>query len=221
MNIDKGSFLILVVTLGAGGAGGYFASQRHLFGPLPAPPAPPPEPPKESASAASVAPPPPAPPPRPAPTCDDAIGTPAACPPPGYPADEGGCGAFPTKRCNEFKQAMRPRVAESAVACLNALTPAQRCDPIRVGLCAHTALMNACSVGEAVDPEDAAADDVTTRCNSIVRGCEGVKPGPTLLDCRATLAGMSVQGRDKMVGCMKTHCSDKGLLWCEAALDVK
>ena len=116
---------------------------------------------------------------------------------------------------------MRPRVAERAVACLNALPPPQRCDPIRVGLCAHTALMSACSVDDAVDPQDAAADDISTRCSAIVRTCEGVKLGPTMLDCRATLAGMSVQGRDQIAQCMKTHCADKGLLWCEAAMDVK
>lgn len=40
--------------------------------------------------------------------------------------------------------------------------------------------------------------------------------GPVTRDCRATLAGMSAQGRDGMVACMKTHCADKGLVGCEA-----
>jgi hypothetical protein len=218
MQIDPGSFFILVVTLGAGSVGGYYASEKHVFGAPPAPPAPPPPPPapKESASAA------PQPPPRPAPTCDDAAGAPGACPPPSYPAEEGGCGLFPVKRCNDFKQTLRPRVAERAVACLKALSSTQRCDPIRVNLCAHTALMSACTVPDAIDPPpDAGADDLGGQCATIGRECEGVPLGPTTLDCRATLAGMSVVGRERMVACMKTHCDDKGLLWCEAQTDVK
>jgi hypothetical protein len=128
---------------------------------------------------------------------------------------------MPTKRCEDYKQALKPRVAERAVACINALSPAQRCDPNRLNLCGHAALMNACSiVDEPAEPADAAADEVTTRCNAIVRGCEGVPLGPTLRDCRATLAGMSTLGRDRMAACMKTHCNDKGLVFCEAQ-DVK
>ena len=220
MNIDKGSFFILVVTLGAGGAGGYFASERHLFVPPPVPavPPPPPPPPKESAS---VAPPPPAP--KPAPTCDDMVGTPAACPPPIWPSEEGtgGCGTLPTKRCEDYKAAMKPRVAERAVACINGLNAAQKCDPNRLNLCGHTALMSACSIDESPLEADAAPDEVVTHCNAIIHACEGVSLGPTMRDCRATLPGMNVLGRDKMTACMKTHCTDKGLLFCEAQIDLK
>jgi hypothetical protein len=220
VNIDKGSFFILVATLGAGGAGGYFASERHFFVPPPPPPAPPP--PLAAPPPASTAPPPP-PPPKPAPTCDDAVGAPAACPPPIWPSEEGigGCGTLPTKRCEDYKQAMKPRVAEHAVACINALNAAQRCDPNRLNLCGHTALMSACSIDETPAEADAAPDAVSTRCGAIVHGCEGVSSGPTLRDCRVTLAGMNELGRDKMVACMKTHCNDKGLLFCEAQIDVK
>lgn len=231
VQIDKGSFFILAFTLAAGGAGGYFASERHVFGPQPAPPAPPPPAPKESVSAATIAPPPPPPPPKPAPTCDDMVGAPGACPPPVWPAEEGmpGCGTLPTKRCEDFKKAMKPRVAERAVACLNALSTAQRCDPNRIELCGHEALMGACSIddesrisdGAPADGGAAAPDELTTQCAAILRSCEGVTPGATSRDCRATLAGMSVLGRDKMVACMKTHCTDKGLLFCEAQLEPK
>jgi len=218
MHIDAGSFFILVVTLAAGGAGGYFASERHLFTPPPPPPAPPPPAPKESAPPA-----PPPPPPKPAPTCDDMVGSPAQCPPPIWPSEEGigGCGTLPTKRCEDYKQALKPRVAERAVACINALTQAQRCDPNRLNLCGHAALMGACSIDESPLEPDAAPDDVATHCTSVLHECEGVTPGPTMRDCRATLSGMNAVGREKMVSCMKTHCTDKGLLFCEAQIDVK
>lgn len=218
MHIDKGSFFILVTTLAAGGAGGYFASEKHLI--VPAPPPPPPPPPATVSAAPAPPPPPPA---KPAPTCDDAQGSPAQCPPPVWPSEEGigGCGNLPTKRCEDFKQTLRPRVAERAVACINALTPAQRCDPNRLELCGHAAIMSACSIDESPVEADAAPDEVVSHCQTILHGCEGVVPGPTLRDCRATLAGMTSVGRDKMVSCMKTHCTDKGLLFCEGQVDIK
>ena len=216
MNIDKGSFFILVTTLGAGGVAGFVASEKHVFFPA----APPPPPPPTASAAATVPPPattPPPPPPRPAPTCDDLAGAPGACPPPGWPAEEGGCGAMPTKRCEDYKQSFKPRAAERAVACINALNPGQRCDPNRLNLCGHAALMSACSIVEdGPEPADAAPDELATRCVAIVHGCDGVSLGPTMRDCRATLAGMSMLGRDRMASCMKTHCTDKGLLFCEA-----
>ncbi len=220
VQIDKGSFFILAFTLAAGGVGGYYASERHLIHPAPPPP-PPPPPPAPTVSAATIATPPP--PPKPAPTCDDMVGAPGACPPPVWPAEEGmgGCGTLPTKRCEDFKQAMKPRVAERAVACINALNQAQRCDPNRLELCGHTALMSACSIDESPPEADAAPDEIATHCTAILHGCEGVSPGPTLRDCRATLSGMSILGRDRMVACMKTHCTDKGLLFCEAQLEQK
>ncbi len=223
MHIDKGSFFILVATLAAGGAGGYFASERHVFapppGPPPVPPPPtPPPPPKESAPPA----PPPAPP-RPAPTCDDMVGSPAACPPPVWPSEEGigGCGTLPTKRCEDYKHALKARVAERAVACINALNQAQRCDPNRLNLCGHAALMSACSIDETPPEPDAAPDDLLTHCTTVLHECDGVVSGPTLRDCRTTLSGMNSVGRDKMVTCMKAHCTDKGLLFCEAQIDIK
>lgn len=213
MRIDAGSFFALVGTLAAGGVAGYAVAEKHVFDTPPPPPDPAP------ALAASVA-----PPARPtAPPCEDAVGSPGACPPPGYSADEGGCGALPTKRCGDFKQAMKPRVAERAVACLNALTPAERCDPIRLNLCGHLALMSACQ-----EPEDsnrdlgeASADAVTVLCQTALHECAAAALGPTLRDCRTTLAGMSELGRSKMVACLSTHCTDKSLLYCEAVVDVK
>jgi hypothetical protein len=214
MQIDPKSFFILVVTLGAGGAAGFEASEKHVFFP---PPPPPPTPPAPVVTIAPPASTPPPPPPKPVATCDDMVGAAAACPPPGWPAEEGGCGALPTKRCEDYKSSLKPRVAERAVACINALNPNQRCDRDRLNLCGHAALMSACSIlPEAPDSTDAAPDELTTRCTAIVQACGGISLSATLRDCRDTLAGMSAAGRDRMATCMKTHCTDKGLLFCEA-----
>ena len=227
MHIDAGSFFILVGTLAAGGAGGYVVAQKHVFdGPQAAPPQPTPAPAPVPLPSATIA-----TPPKPAaPVCDDAVGLPGTCPPPGYSAEEGGCGGLPTKRCNDFKQAMKAKVAERAVACLNALSPAERCNPIRLNLCGHLSLMSACQETEDADKDavdaaagavDAAAGGVTAVCQTVLQECAAASLGPTLRDCRATLSGMSALGRSKMVSCMKTHCTDKGLLYCEAMVDVK
>jgi hypothetical protein len=218
MRIDPSTFFILVGTLAAGGAGGFYASQKHLIGPPPPPPpAPPPAVTVYVPTAVSSA-----PAPRPSPSCDDAVGMPGACPAPGYSADETGCGALPTKRCNDFKQTMKPKVADHAVACLNALTPDERCDKMRLNLCGHLALTNACMA-----PEDETADasaegaSLAAACQAIHEECSGAALGPPMADCRATLSGMSEAGRKDMIACMKKHCSDKGLVGCEAVVDVK
>jgi hypothetical protein len=219
MRIETGSFFLLVATLAAGGGAGYFASQKHVFD---RPPTPPPSPdpiPVASTAAPAVV----APLPKPAaPACEDAVGTPGACPPPGYSADEGGCGGLPSKRCSDFKQTMKPRVAERAVACLNALKPNERCDPNRLNLCGHLALMSACPEPDEADRGDGGpVVGVGAVCQSILSECAGAPLGPTLRDCRATLAGMSDLGQSRMLSCMATHCTDKSLLYCEGVVDVK
>jgi hypothetical protein len=207
MNIDKGSFFLAVGTLAAGGAGGYYARDRGVVVAAPTPLAATAAP-SPSGSAASSPPP-----------CDDLAGAPADCPPPPYSAEEGGCGPALSTRCAEFKQTMKPRVAERAVACVLALDAAQRCDPARVNLCGHAALMNACSApatAEAISTGgDAAA--VVARCHAITQAC----PSANERDCEATLTGMTALGRERMASCISTHCSDKGLLGCEAASGAK
>ena len=221
MIIDRTSFFLALGGLVAGGAGGYVVGDRglrnapHTVGVTEQ------QPPVILPAATTMAPTESTSTP-PLPVCDDTIGAAAACPPP-YPSEEGeGCGALPTKRCQDFKQSMKPRVAEHAVACLSALPPAQRCDPNRMNLCAHAALMNACP-----EPEAAAVagvlptDELTTRCASIAQSCNGSALSPSARECRATLAGLSAFGREQMASCMKTHCGDKGLVGCEAVVDVK
>jgi hypothetical protein len=211
MNVDKASFYATLAALAVGGAGGYYAGDQHLLrGPDKTEPMGAAE--RQPPAAESVK------PPAPAPACDDSIGAPAACPAPGYSADEGerGC-MLAAKRCADFKQSMKPRVAELAVACLDALTPAQRCDASRVAYCGHAALMAACNDVEP-STRSSTADDVGTTCTAISAACGGAALAPSMRDCHATLAGLTTLGREQMASCMKAHCSDKGLLGCEASL---
>jgi hypothetical protein len=153
------------------------------------------------------------------PACDDSVGTAEACPFVG-PSDEGLCSNIAAIRCNEFKLAFKPRVAQAAVACLRSLKGNELCDATRVNLCGHRALMAACP-----DPAPPAASDagmapaasaVALACENIVKSCASVPPGPTPADCRQTLSGMSDVGRATMTTCVTTHCADRGLLGCEA-----
>jgi hypothetical protein len=212
MYIDKASFFLALGTLAVGGAAGYAVSDRRLFATTSerTPPA------TGAAASATVAgltaPQAPA-----APACDDMTGAPADCPPPPYSADESGCAPIATKRCEEFKQAMKPRVAERAVACVLALNPAQRCDASRVNLCGHVALMNACGPEQSVPTGTAPGEDLGARCQAIAQSC----PSAGAHDCEATLSGMTAIGRERMARCMSAHCADKGLVGCEALGDAK
>lgn len=218
MIIEKSGFLLMAGTLAAGGVGGWLAHdakthsehQRSAEPPTTAVPVVAPAP-----SAAVVVEHIPA-----APICDDSVGTVEDCPAMG-PADEGVCTNFAAKRCADFKSTFKPKVAQAAVACLKSLKGNAACDPSRVNLCGHSALMAACP--EPI-PDPAKTDatgtmapssPVTSACENIVKGCAGQPLSPTLTDCRQTLSGMSDFGRASMVECMATHCSDKGLLGCE------
>jgi hypothetical protein len=238
MEIDAKSFFMLVATLAAGGAAGWYASEKHLLPPLePKAPSPPPAPlasppsaqaviaapdaaalPSASASAsasatASASAPAPAVPP-----CDDTLGTSGDCPPPGLPTVEGGCGSFAATRCAEYKQSMKPRIATEAVACLARLTPQERCNPQRVNLCGHTALMNACPEPDVTSGVDAGARaSAAAMCRNLVATCAASAVTLSPIDCERTLAGMTPVGRDRTAACLKKHCFDKGLLFCEAA----
>ncbi|MGD0526747.1 MAG: hypothetical protein ABSE49_16495 [Polyangiaceae bacterium] len=225
MIIERTSFFAALASLVAGGAGGYYAGEHGLLRGAPGegvterqpsvPVAPAPSTPAVPVVESATA-----PAPR-APVCDDSLGSPAACPAPGYPAEEGeGCGAVPTKRCEDFKRTMKPRVAERAVDCLNALNPAQRCDSRRLDLCGHEALMNACEP-EAATSASAQPDALTERCEAIARGCGAGALSPSLRECRATMAGLTELGRDAMASCMKAHCADKGLVGCEAVTEPR
>jgi hypothetical protein len=215
MVIDRAGFMVALGALAAGGAGGYVLRDKHIVGP-PAPATPP------TAEAVAMAQPSStpvaAPTLPPAPVCDDETGTPAACPPPPYSADESGCAPVATKRCEDFEQSFKPRVAERAAACILALDPGQRCDSARVNLCGHEALMSACPPPPAPATATAPAngDDLHARCEALTVSC----PSTSVRECEATLAGMTAVGRDRTAKCLSAHCADKGLLGCEAARDV-
>jgi hypothetical protein len=222
--IERTSFFAALASLVAGGAGGYYAGEHGLLSSAPAPgvterqasaPTTPAAPVATTAESSAASAPP-------APACDDSLGSLAACPAPGYPAEEGeGCGALPTKRCEDFKRTMKPRVAERAVDCLKALNPAQRCDSRRLDLCGHEALMNACIEPERATGAAVQADALTERCEAIARSCGGGALAPSMRECRATMAGLTELGRDSMASCMKTHCADKGLVGCEAVTEPR
>jgi hypothetical protein len=215
MQVDKGAFMMFVTSLALGGAAGYVASEKDLVPHLDKkhPPAPPPSA-SIVAEVKDAGPPPPAAPPPvvvdAGPLCDDTtgIGEPEACPPIGYPTVEGGCGALTFNRCNDFKQTMKPRVAKAAIHCLNKLNYAEKCDPKRVDLCGHLALMNAC--------EDFHTPSVTDGCEKIDKACAGASITPSKSECYRAMSGLREAGRDTMVECAKKHCADRGIVGCEA-----
>jgi hypothetical protein len=213
MVIEKGGFLLIAGTLAAGGIGGWMAhdsrarrDQADVPPPVAVTPAP-----VASVVVIDRTPPPP--------VCDDSVGTPEDCPAVG-PSDEGVCSNIAAKRCAEFKSAFKPKVAQAAVACLRRLKGNELCDPARVNLCGHEALMAACPDVTPPAGNDAGANalssPVAQACDNIVKGCASLPLGPTTADCRQTLSGMTDLGRATMAECMSTHCADKGLLGCEA-----
>ncbi|RYZ09834.1 MAG: hypothetical protein EOO73_02840 [Myxococcales bacterium] len=232
MLVDRSKFLLMASALAAGSV----ACDREPFGRAPAPPAP---------AVAAPAPAPAATGPiavdivEPAPvgaaSCDDSQGVPEECPSVG-PSDEGVCPDLIQKRCTEYKTAMKPRVAAQAVACLRALKGNERCDPSRIGQCGHQALMSACQepsrpkkgeyrAAQGTQPAsvtitpDASPETspVAAACNGILKAC-GERPlSPSQADCRQTLAGLTEAGRASMVECVTQHCTDRGLIGCEAA----
>jgi hypothetical protein len=226
MVINRGVFLLSVSSLAVGGAAGYVASEKdvvpHLAGSAHAPAsktelssAPAPAPARVEAVAVPVASPAPTPVVQ-APSCDDSVGEAAACPPMPGPTAEGGvaCGGVATTRCAEFKQTMKPRVAKAAVACLNKLSVAERCDPKRVELCGHLALMNACD-------DTAAMSTIASACEKLVETCGASPLAPSQNECRLAMSGLREVGREAMVDCAKKHCFDKGVLGCEAVASGK
>jgi len=233
MAIDRSNFLLVAGALAAGGIGGWAYRDRAPRATVP-PPVSEPREAKPSVPAGPV----------PvtvldarvanAPVCDDSQGTPEECPTVG-PSDEGVCANVILKRCQEFRAAFEPNVAARAVACLRALKPGERCDPVRINQCGHSALMAACpepppptkaqlqsasgnepsTVTIALDAS-APPSPVAAACESIQKACGNAPLAPTAADCRQTLAGLNDVGRASMVDCVSAHCTDRGLLGCEA-----
>jgi len=224
MIIEKSGFLLIAGSLAAGGVGGWLAHdakghrERNAYSEPPTTAVPlAPAAPSATVNTAERIPAPPA--------CDDNVGSVDDCPAMG-PADEGVCSNFAAKRCADYKSTFKPKVAQAAVACLKNLKGNALCDPARVNLCGHSALMAACpeptpdtskpdAVGAAAAPA-LPASPVASACDAIAKSCAGQPLGPTVADCRQTLSGMTDLGRASMVECMASHCGDKGLIGCEA-----
>lgn len=231
MAIDGTAFLVIAGALAAGGVGGWVVHERTgksaTVVPVPSSVLPKATPSEGPVSVEIIE------PATGAVPCDDSVGAAEACPSVG-PSDEGLCANTILKRCNDFKAAFKPKVAEQAVACLRLLKPQERCDPARINQCGHAALMAACP--EPVPPSKgtfvaatgtrparltlsaeavAASSPLTNTCENLIKSC-GPPLKPTLNDCRQTLAGMNQQGRASLVECVTAHCAERGLLGCEA-----
>jgi hypothetical protein len=222
MIIEKSGFLLIAGTLAAGGVGGWLAhdSKAHRERVDALPVAALPVAPVASVVVVDQTPPPP--------VCDDNVGAPEDCPAVG-PSDEGVCSNIAAKRCADFKSAFKPKVAQAAVSCLRHLKGNELCDPARVNLCGHSALMAACPdpTPPAANAHGAIANNangataaessspVALACDNIIKSCTSQPLSPTLADCRQTLSGMTDFGRASMIACLSTHCGDKGLLGCE------
>jgi hypothetical protein len=77
--------------------------------------------------------------------------------------------------------------------------------------------MNACPEPEAASAVDAGAHGgVAALCRTLVASCAAASVTLSPIDCERTLAGMTQVGRDRTATCLKKHCFDKGLLFCEA-----
>jgi hypothetical protein len=243
MYVNKMTFLAVTATLaaaGAGAAGGYLYRSGHG---APVTALPPEVPPTVSAAPPAAIPPSAAPSavavikePL-APACDDSVGVAADCPVTISSEDEGICKAgifWAGKRCAEYKAAFKPKVAAAAVQCLRGLKGAETCDQNRANLCGHQALMLACqetipqsqatvssSNLSGAPPLPEGASPLALQCQEIVKSCSSGFAGATFADCYRTLSGMTDAGRSFTAECMKTHCTDKGFVGCEAATTLK
>ncbi len=232
MAINRSTFVLMAGALAAGGVSG--AGCDSVLGRQPPPPAPAPvtaTPPALPTVPLDILQPVAVPAPA---VCDDSQGTAEDCPSVG-PSDEGICRNVVNQRCNEFKAAMKPRVAAQAVSCLRALKGNELCDVGRINQCGHAALMSACqepprpqkgqlepasgtqlaSISIVPDPTPDPSP-LSAACNSILRNCGEKSLNPTMADCRQTLAGLNDVGRANIVDCVSAHCSDRGLYGCEA-----
>lgn len=236
MAADRPNFLLIAGAMAAGGVGVWAAQEFRLVrrngeqaAPAPTGPAASVTPSAEPVPSTVVV----VDPEAVEPTCNDDVGTPGNCPSVG-PSDES-CANVIFKRCNEYKAAFKPRVAQEAVACLQRLNAQQRCDPARINLCGHRALMAACpepappakgkyvrasdtspATVELTDDPDAEESPLAAACERVLKSCSGQPLPPTLSECRQTLAGMTEAGRTNMVECVSKHCQERGLLGCEA-----
>jgi hypothetical protein len=89
---------------------------------------------------------------------------------------------------------------------------------VRVNLCGHIALTNACTEPDPVKDEPAAGAKPTAlaTCKAIATACGKTHVPPSLAECKQALSGLNDTGKELMVQCMKKHCVDRSILGCEA-----
>jgi hypothetical protein len=232
MVIDRSGFLLTAAALAGGGVAGWTLRDSRAIEREPVAVSKPVEKKAEEPVAAGI----PVVDPKAvaAPQCDDSVGAAETCPSVG-PSEEGVCANVIAKRCNDYKTSFKPKVAQTAVACLRGLQGNERCDAARINRCGHAALMSACpepqppALGSylsatattpasfTLTPDPTAKPSpLTTACENLVKSSAGHALSPSLSDCLQTLQGMNEQGRASMLECMAAHGKTRGLLGCEA-----
>lgn len=120
--------------------------------------------------------------------CNDDVGAPGVCGPPAL----GSCSsfAFICNKCESYKKHFKPKVAERAVACVNAQSRRDVQDGCGTYRCGDEALRAACPDGAA-----------QSACQSIAGKC-----GVSLAECTQMLSGMNAAGRAEVAACAASGC---------------
>jgi len=133
-------------------------------------------------------------------TCsNDAMGSPADCAtlnPPGGHWPQPNCPSFPAAHmtCDRMRMGLRPRIAQSAVACMMAASgQAPICDPRTPNRCMNQAIAGAC-----IEPAS------VQRCNDIASGCGWHPPG--IQACEQLLSSLQPAQRTAAISCMTEGC---------------
>jgi hypothetical protein len=139
----------------------------------------------------------PAPTPAPAACLDGNVTTVPDCA--GMKAPDTTCAPFPfpQQKCAVYKTYFSPKVAASAVSCMNALSSKQVCDATYAYNCGKTALAQACPDNE-----------VSQLCGIAATSCKS-----TSAECTSLLSGLNDQGKQKVAQCVASGCQ-AGLYSC-------
>jgi hypothetical protein len=124
---------------------------------------------------------------------DNSVGLPGDCSTLKAPGPS--CESFSTTQssCTTFKKALRPRVAQSAVACLlKASNTKAVCDFNKASSCFKDAVAQGC-----IDPATVAT------CDPIVKNCGSKLSAGT---CERLLSAVTSKHTQAMVGCMNEGC---------------
>lgn len=93
-------------------------------------------------------------------------------------------------KCDSYKQYLKPKLAESAVKCLQTIDGGASCDALDVYGCGNTALALACA-----DPA------AKTFCTSFLPKCQDAGATDTQADCEKWVSGLNAAGRTALEAC--------------------